>query len=155
MELEEKKIPQSLNKAFLKQKPELREIERFQYQLSQMCDKVNPDDSEENFKFAILEFLNEIGYKNRYAINSKSKIDLVIRKDKKPESPVSVLIEVKSLKNNSEMISLDNPNKKAFHELILYYLRENTKITPRKSDISSSLTSSSGLYSMLVNLKIY
>ena len=124
MELEEKKIPQSLNKAFLKQRPELREIERFQYQLSQMCSKVNADDSEENFKFAILEFLNEIGYKNRYAINSKSKIDLVIRKDNKPESPVSVLIEVKSLKNNSEMISLANPNKKAFHELILYYLRE-------------------------------
>ena len=124
MKLNRKEISQSLNKAFLKQKPELREIERFQYQLSQMCSKVNADDSEENFKFAILEFLNEIGYKNRYAINSKSKIDLVIRKDNKPESPVSVLIEVKSLKNNSEMISLANPNKKAFHELILYYLRE-------------------------------
>ena len=89
-----------------------------------MCSKVNPDDSEENFKFAILEFLNEIGYKNRYTINSKSKIDLVIRKNNQPESPVGVIIEVKSLKNSSEMISIDNPNKKAFHELILYYLRE-------------------------------
>ena len=124
MELEEKKISQTLNKAFLKQKPELKEIERFQYLLSQMCDKVNTDDSEENFKFAILEFLNEIGYKNRYTINSKFKIDLVIRRNNKPESPVGVLIEVKSLKNSSEMISLNNPNKKAFHELILYYLRE-------------------------------
>ena len=40
------------------------------------------------------------------------------------KSFAGVLIEAKKPSNKSEMISPDNLNAKAFHELILYYLRE-------------------------------
>ncbi|MBL0152064.1 MAG: hypothetical protein IPP93_00680 [Chitinophagaceae bacterium] len=43
---------------------------------------------------------------------------------KTTDSDVAVIIEAKRPTNIGEMITADNPNKKAFHELILYYLNE-------------------------------
>ncbi|MBK8584942.1 MAG: hypothetical protein IPN88_05755 [Bacteroidetes bacterium] len=63
-------------------------------------------------------------YKESNAINTKDKKDLVIHLGKTTDSEVGVIIEAKRPTNIGEMISADNPNKKALHELILYYLDE-------------------------------
>jgi hypothetical protein len=62
------------------------------------------------------------------AINTKDKKDLVIHLDKTTNSEVGVIIEAKRPSNIGEMISADKPNKKALHELILYYLDERNKV---------------------------
>ena len=51
-------------------------------------------------------------------------IDLAVSLDKTAKSNIGLLIEVKSMTNKSEMISVDNLNKKALQELLLYYLKE-------------------------------
>ena len=63
-------------------------------------------------------------YRDTNAINTKDKKDLVIHLDKTTNSEVGVIIEAKRPTNVGEMINHDSFNKKALHELILYYLNE-------------------------------
>ncbi|MBK9457700.1 MAG: Eco57I restriction-modification methylase domain-containing protein [Bacteroidetes bacterium] len=67
-------------------------------------------------------------YRDTNAINTKDKKDLVIHLDKTTNSEVGVIIEAKRPTNIGEMVTADNPNKKALHELILYYLDERNKV---------------------------
>lgn len=133
MKLDNQPIYKSLNKAFLKQKPSRQELEYFCDQIFQLCSSILDKDREQNYVYAIRDFFNRIGYKDRYSINSKDDIDLVIRYGNEPDSSVGVLIEVKSFRNTSEMISLEDVNKKSFHELLLYYLKE------RREDVVSEI----------------
>ncbi|NJL53504.1 MAG: hypothetical protein HC930_17460 [Hydrococcus sp. SU_1_0] len=66
-------------------------------------------------------------YRDTNAINTKDKKDLVIHLDKTTNSEVGVIIEAKRPTNIGEMVTADNPNKKALHELILYYLDERNQ----------------------------
>ena len=66
-------------------------------------------------------------YRDSNAINTKDKKDLVIHLGKTTDSEVGVIIEAKRPTNINEMVSADNPNKKALHELILYYLDERNQ----------------------------
>lgn len=43
---------------------------------------------------------------------------------KNASDKVGVIIETKKPNQQPEMITAENPNKKGFHELILYFLRE-------------------------------
>ncbi|MFN8355451.1 MAG: Eco57I restriction-modification methylase domain-containing protein [Spirosomataceae bacterium] len=71
------------------------------------------------------DFLNNAFYKEQqYYINKKETADWVIYNGKDASAKVGVIIEVKSTNNASEMLSLEKPNVKALHELVLYYLRE-------------------------------
>ena len=118
---------QALNPAFLKQKPDRKEIELFKQEFISLLDKINDTESEEFHKNLIIDFLNSVYYKNNHYINTygrNSRTDLVIHNEKDTKSPVGVLIEVKKPTNKSEMISKENLNAKAFQELVLYYLRE-------------------------------
>jgi len=63
-------------------------------------------------------YLNTVNYRGLIGA------DLVIRKGKTAASPAQVLIEVKRPDNKVEMISPDQFEKKAFYELVLYYLFE-------------------------------
>ncbi|MBK8586389.1 MAG: hypothetical protein IPN88_13565 [Bacteroidetes bacterium] len=128
-----KLIPQSPKKAlkaFLKQKPLRSEIDLFKANLIILLDKINviekrpKDESEEHLKNDLRDFLRDTYYKESNAINTKDKKDLVIHLGKTTDSEVGVIIEAKRPTNIGEMISADNPNKKALHELILYYLDE-------------------------------
>jgi hypothetical protein len=51
-------------------------------------------------------------------------MDLVIHNGKDTKTPVGVIIEAKKPGNKQEMISRNNLNAKAMHELLLYYFRE-------------------------------
>ncbi len=124
---------QSLNKAFLKQRPLRSEIDLFKTNLLSLLDKINiidqrpKDESEEHLKNDIRDFLRDTFYKETNAINTKDKKDLVIHLEKSTDSKVGVIIEAKRPSNTGEMFTIDKPNSKALQELVLYYLRERTE----------------------------
>ena len=131
-----KLIPQSPKKAlkaFLKQKPLRSDIDAFKSHLIDLLDKISTiekrptDESEEHLKNDLCNFLRDTYYKDINAINTKDKKDLVIHLGKSTDSEVGVIIEAKRPNNLNEMVSAENPNKKALHELILYYLDERNK----------------------------
>ena len=117
---------QSLNPAFLKIRPERKDIEHFKKEFSILMDrlKANPKESEEFHKNLVIDFLDSVYYKNKYYINTFERNDLVIHNSPKSTSSVGVLIEAKSPTNKAEMVTCDNFNVKSFQELVLYYLRE-------------------------------
>lgn len=122
--------PRKTVKALLKQKPLRSEMDRFKANLIELLDKINlidsrpTDESEEHLKNELRDFLRDTWYKDSNAINTKDKKDLVIHLEKSTDSPVGVIIEAKRPSNVAEMISSSQANKKALHELILYYLNE-------------------------------
>jgi len=120
-------------KAFLKQKPLRSEIDVFKKNLIALLDKISviekrpTDESEEHLKNDLRDFLRDTYYRDTNAINTKDKKDLVIHLGKTTDSEVGIIIEAKRPTNINEMVTADNPNKKALHELILYYLDERNK----------------------------
>jgi len=113
----------SLNKAYLKVKPSRSEIELFKANLIKLLDGLDESESEEHVKNDLSDFLKKTFYQKFY-INTKGRNDLVIHNGTDAKSFAGVLIEAKKPSNKTEMIRPDNLNAKAFHELILYYLRE-------------------------------
>lgn len=122
--------PKKALKAFLKQKPLRSQIDLFKGNLIALLDKISlieklpKDESEEHLKNNLRDFLRDTYYKDSNAINTKDKKDLVIHLNKTTDTNVAVIVEAKRPTNIGEMITADNPNKKALHELILYYLNE-------------------------------
>lgn len=114
----------TLNKAFLKVKPNRSEIEEFKTNLTYLLDNINHKESEEFHKNLVIEFLKKTYYDPNHFVNTKGRKDLVIHTGNKATTPVGVIIEAKSPTNRAEMVSTYNLNVKAFQELVLYYLRE-------------------------------
>lgn len=114
----------SLNKAFLKVKPSRSEIDRFKKNLMSLLDGLDETESEEHNKNDLGDFLKNSFYSPNFYINTKGRNDLVIHSGPDSKSAAVVLIEAKKPGNKCEMLQPDNLNAKAFHELILYYLRE-------------------------------
>lgn len=123
----------SLNKSFLKTKPNRTDIETFKVQLAGLLKKISEDESEEFHKNLISDFLKKTYYDPRHSINTKGKNDLVIHNGENASTSVGIIIEAKSPKNKSEMLKIDDLNVKAFQELVLYYLRE--RITNKNLEI--------------------
>ena len=113
----------SLNKAYLKVKPSRSSIELFKKNLIGLLDGLDESESEEHNKNDLVTFLKNTFYQQFY-VNTKERTDLVIHSGPDPKSLPGIMIEAKKPSNKTEMIRPDNINSKAFHELILYYLRE-------------------------------
>lgn len=118
----------ALNKAFLKVKPNRRDIDRFKSGLIQLLDRINDTESEEFHKNLVSDFLKKTYYDPHYFINTKGRNDLVIHNGHNAKTSVGVILEVKKPSNKSEMISEEKLNTKAFQELVLYYLRERISL---------------------------
>ena len=124
--------PKKALKAFLKQKTLRSEIDIFKTNLIALLNKISviekrpKDESEEHLKNDLRDFLRDTYYKETNELNTKDKKDLVIHLGKTTDSEVGVIIEAKRPTNVSEMVSAENPNKKALHEIILYYLNERS-----------------------------
>jgi hypothetical protein len=122
--------PKKALKAFLKQRPSESERDKFKNNLIALLDKISviekqpKDESEEHLKNNLRDFLRDTFYIDSNAINTKDKKDLVIHIGKSTDTDVAVIIEAKRPSNVKEMVTADNANKKALHELILYYLTE-------------------------------
>ncbi len=117
----------SINKSFLKVKPNRSEIELFKLNLIHLITQINEKESEEFHKNIISRFLENTYYGRTHYINTKGRNDLVIHNGKDAKTPVGVIIEAKKPSNKSEMPQKENLNVKAFQELVLYYLRERIK----------------------------
>ncbi|MFM6595045.1 MAG: Eco57I restriction-modification methylase domain-containing protein, partial [Dolichospermum sp.] len=124
---------ESLNKAFLKVKPNRNDIENFKKNLQNLIDKINESESEEFHKNLIGDFLKNTYYSNNHFINTKGRNDLVIHNGKDAKTTVGVILEFKKPTNKSEMLKVDNLNTKAFQELVLYFLRE--RLTAKNLEI--------------------
>ncbi|WP_375582546.1 class I SAM-dependent DNA methyltransferase [Cyclobacterium xiamenense] len=124
MNLNPLKPRKALNKAFLKVKPNRKDIEAFKANLIQLLDRTNDTESEEFHKNLVRDFLKKTYYEPGHFINTKGRNDLVIHNGEKASSPVGVIIEAKKPTNKSEMVRKEELNAKAFQELVLYYLRE-------------------------------
>ncbi|PRY52623.1 N-6 DNA methylase [Arcticibacter pallidicorallinus] len=133
MRLTKLKPSKALNLAFRKVKPQREQIETFKLNLISLINQIDIKESEEFHKNIISKFLHDTYYNTRFYINTKHRNDLVIHNDKTAKSAVGVIIEAKSPINKSEMLRVDNINTKAFHELILYYLRE--RITHKNLEV--------------------
>lgn len=114
----------ALNKAFLKIKPNRSQIETFKGNLIKLIGKIDEIEREENQKTHVRDFLRDTYYIDNHEINTKNTIDLVIHHGKDNKSDVGVIIEAKRPSKVSEMITLNDLNRKALHELLLYYFRE-------------------------------
>ena len=131
--------PEKALKPFLKQKPLRSQIDVFKAHLIALLDKISvieqqpKDETEEHLKNNIRDFLRDTYYKDSNAINTKDKKDLVIHLSKETSSHIGVIIEAKRPTNLHEMVSDKNANKKALHELILYYLNE--RITNENNEL--------------------
>ena len=133
MELNILNLRNSINKAYLKVKPNRTQIETFKKNISNLFDQIKESESEEFHKNIISEFLKNTYYSPNNYINTKGRSDLVIHNGKGSNSTVGVLFELKKPSNKSEMPTCKDINTKAFHELILYYLRE--RITNKNIEI--------------------
>ena len=133
MEINLLNLRNSINKAYLKVKPNRTQIETFKKNITDLFDQIKESESEEFHKNIISEFLKNTYYSHNNYINTKGRSDLVIHNGKDSKSSVGVLFEVKKPGNKSEMPTCKDINSKAFHELILYYLRE--RITNKNIEI--------------------
>ncbi|WP_375579037.1 TaqI-like C-terminal specificity domain-containing protein [Marivirga tractuosa] len=123
----------SLNKAFLKVKPNRSQIDSFKHQLSSLLEQIKEGESEEFHKNIIADFLKNTYYAPDYYINTKGRNDQVIHNGKNTKSSVGVIIEAKSPTNKTEMPLKDKINTKAMQELVLYFLRE--RITQSNTEV--------------------
>jgi len=114
----------ALNKAFLKLKPQRREMDAFKANLQTLLGHINEQESEEYHKNLVGTFLKRTYYEPDFFINTKGRNDQVIHNGRDGKSTVGVIIEAKNPKNKSQMINKDKLNALALQELLLYYLRE-------------------------------
>ena len=123
----------ALNKAYLKVKPNRSDMERFKAHLITLLEQTNDTESEEFHKNLVSDFLKETYYRQDHFINTKGRKDLVIHNGPKASNTVGVILETKKPTNKSEMPTPEKLNTKAFHELVLYYMRE--RITQKNLEI--------------------
>lgn len=117
-------VREALNKSYLKISILEKDFTDFRKNLKNFYESINEDESEEHNKTIIRDFFKSAYYSDDYHINTKNRTDLVIHTGKSSISPVSVIIETKRPINKYEMVSKENLNVKALHELIFYYLEE-------------------------------
>jgi hypothetical protein len=127
MEVNLLNLRNSINKAFLKVRLNRTCIESFKKNISGLLDQINESESEEFHKNIISEFLKNTYYSPGHYINTKGRADLVIHIGKDTNTPVGVLFEIKKPGNRPDMPAATNLNTKAFHELILYFMRERIR----------------------------
>jgi hypothetical protein len=135
MIVNKRELKQALNRVYLKIKPDAEKIQVFQANLARLLEQCDSKKSEEFNKNLLIDFLKNTYYTDRYFINTKERIDLVIHNNQDVKSPVGVIFETKKPTRtiNAEMPRLDHLNTKAFQQLILYFLRE--RVTDKNLDI--------------------
>ena len=118
-------LKQSINRNVEAIMPQDDQKEEFTNALEEYYKKIaeNQEQTEEFQKGIFRDFLEKV-IPNKF-INTSERIDLAIYNGETSKSKVGVIVEYKRLLGNeSEMMSKDHLNVKAFRELVAYYLRE-------------------------------
>lgn len=129
----QEKLNKALDKALLKHRPFISEIELFKTELVKLLDHIDQSETEEFHKNLVSNFLTNAFYANTHFINTKGRQDLVIHTGKDNKTKVGVIIEAKRPTNKADWFTPSKPNSKALQELVLYYLRE--RIEEKNIDI--------------------
>ena len=124
MKLITKTIPKSLSPSLKAFKPTRISFDHFKTKLKEYLDVIDHKESEENLKTHLMKLLQSL-YGQQHLIEQQERIDFVIRIGGK-KSPAGVLVESKRRSNKADMITASDCNRKAMHELVLYYMRERT-----------------------------
>lgn len=111
------KPKQSLNKAFLKVKPNRSAIESFKDNLIQLIDRINEPESEEFHKNLVIDFLNKTYYEISHFINTKGRNDLFIHSWEKAKYSVGVIIESKKQDSSKSNLTLETELDQLVYEL--------------------------------------
>ncbi len=94
-----------------------------------MLRHLDPQKIERHGETHILDFLRVVSKPaeggSRYG-NVHNKRDLVLHLGETADTPVAVVLEVKGPKNSAEMLAPHDLNRKALHQLLLYYLEDRT-----------------------------
>lgn len=133
MQLKALKPVESLEKGYRLQPTAREQIEQFKTHFTQLLGHINEKESEENVKDHLMDFLKGVYYGGAHVVAPKGKTDFVIHLGKDATTKAGVLFEVKRPANKGEMITRQNLNAKAFHELLLYYFQERERA--KNSDI--------------------
>ena len=148
----EQSIEQTLSKAVRSLSIPKVELERFWMQFQGFLSELEASPDEEFSKTLVRNLLSSTFYGDSHAINTNNPTDLVIYADAsaKGSHPV-VLFEIKH-HTNDEMVRRDDLNRKALHELILYYLRE--EVLMHNTDIKH-LVVTDGLQWFVFDKKVF
>ncbi|MDT3676331.1 hypothetical protein RAM70_18090 [Microcystis wesenbergii NRERC-220] len=95
MIVNKRELKQTLNRVYLKIKPDTETIQVFQANLTRLLEQCDSKKSEEFNKNLLIDFLKNTYYTDRYFINTKERIDLVIHNNQDVKSPVGVIFETK------------------------------------------------------------
>jgi adenine-specific DNA-methyltransferase len=124
MKLITKFIPESLSPSLKAFKPTRIAFDQFKFKLNEYIGVIDHKESEENLKTHLMHLLKSV-YGQPHLIEQQERIDFVIRVGGK-KSPAAVLVESKRGSNKADMITKSDCNRKAMHELVLYYMQERT-----------------------------
>ncbi|WP_138933289.1 DUF7149 domain-containing protein [Roseovarius arcticus] len=122
MKLIKQTISEKLSPALKAYRPARAEVEQFARDLEGYLDHIDSKETEENLKTHLMGLLKPT-YQPAHTIEQFGDIDFVIRTGGKGTSS-AVLFEAKREINKADMIRQDDINRKALHELILYFFRE-------------------------------
>ncbi|NVO30255.1 type IIG restriction enzyme/methyltransferase [Hymenobacter lapidiphilus] len=121
---------QSLDLAYRRQKPTREQLDQFEAGratlLRDLHHAVAENETEEYAKNLVVRFLANTNF-GSYDVNVRHKRDLVIRTGARPQDPVGVILEFKRPQSAAEMVTPTNLNRRAFHELLYYYLQDRDK----------------------------
>lgn len=125
MKLKLQTITQALSPSLKAHRPERNDYENFAKKFEYYSSNLDKSESEENLKTHLMDLLKSV-YGSEYLVEQQQRIDFVIRTGNK-SCNAGVLFETKRDVNKSEMIRKNDINRKAFHELILHFMRERTQ----------------------------
>ena len=94
----------------------------FKQALSDYLENISHKEHEINYVMHLKSFLDILLPLN--LIETQGRTDLIIRKGKTKADNAVILFEAKQNDNKLDMITKNNLNKKALHELILYFMRQ-------------------------------
>ncbi|HEX8428321.1 DUF7149 domain-containing protein [Hymenobacter sp.] len=116
---------QALDLAYRRQKTTRIALGAFEAARLALLPELDAAKDEADMVQPLIRFLHAAGL-GGYYLNSHGKRDLVLRTGPNAADPFGVLFELKHRKNAGEMVRPDNLNRKALHELLLYYFQERT-----------------------------
>jgi adenine-specific DNA-methyltransferase len=118
-----KNIAKSLKPELIAARPKIQDVILFEQELQNLWVRVNKKEREEFVKNEMKDFLQKVVFTDKnHHINIKNNIDLAVRES--DESPIQIIFEVKREHNKAEMITQTDFNKKAFHELVYYFMEQ-------------------------------
>lgn len=119
-----------VSKSLARQGELLDNILRFQAALQILIDRIDHEESEENAKNHVRDFLTKVWYQD-HVVNTYNRVDLVIHREDTADSPIRLLIEAKRPANKAEFpknLGYGHDLRcKALYECLYYYLELRTE----------------------------